>query len=464
MAGRNRKKKSKKDKKRTSGKVQSPKLSLESLRRDFSDPKKLERATDLLAESMRHEPELAKLRFPAEKLLDALDDVAEHYSDQLEAMPDILDRRVFILNNAIKPFLNRKFVNKIETALMKHLENVKTSPKDFRAVGAGLFFLEIHKRQSDSPGNNPLWNIIFDISYDEAMATSGGTIKTADDKHTKTGPPEFSRDTARNISSIPEGELSDDSIATLKEALHLIDSNTVDFGLSIDMVVLGLRKLALHVADTPEKRAQEIQNAFAVEFGARQLNILASHLEHAIDTFTGAKKQNFQTVSKALKLLAPQDNPVVFAIYYKSVTECIRFIDKDEGVLLDGIISDPYSVHPILALGRYLLTQDAPNRALNAFTAAIEAEPSEELTRLGAGIACKMGGSTREARLHWDRAARLYGGYLPPHHPVIKMVMELVELDDDAELPQKAYNFLFFDEVTDEEFQNAKTDSDSDPI
>ncbi len=464
MAGRTRKRKTKKDKKRTSGKVQSPKLSLESLRRDFSDPKKLERATDLLAESMRHEPELARLQFPAEKLLDALDDVAEQYSDQLEAMPDILDRRIFILNNAIKPFLTRKYLNRIESAFMKHLENVKTSPKDFRAVGAGLFFLEIHKHQSDSPGDNPLWNIIFDISYDVAMGTAGGTIKPGADKHAQTGQLETARDKALNISSIPEGELSDDSIATLKEALHLIDSNTVDFGLSIDLIVLGLRKMVSQVGETPEKRAREIQKAFAVEFGARQLNILASHLEYAIDTFTGAKKRNFQMVYKALKLLAPQDNPVVFAIYYKSVTECIRFIDKDEGPLLDGIISEPFSVQPILALGRYLLTQDASNRALNAFMAAIKADPSEELARLGAGIACKLDGSVREARLHWDRAARLYGGYLPPHHPVVKMMTDLIELDDDSELPQKAYDFLFFDDVTDEETQNGKTDSDSNPV
>jgi len=130
-------------------------------------------------------------------------------------------------------------------------------------------------------------------------------------------------------------------------------------------------------------------------------------------------------------------------VYFKSVTEFYKYLKPGEVEYAEAIASSRGDADTVVAFARYLLDRDVPRRALNAFIAASQIDPSHEIARLGAGIACWLTESFREARLHWDRAARLWSGYLPEDHRDIRLVRSLAELDNFAELPQNAYDRLF---------------------
>lgn len=465
MRGKKRQKKTAHEKnRRRSVSDKKPVLNPETLRRDFTDPARLQRAMDCLGEAIRHDPDLATLRFPPEKLMDALDDLAETSSGELESIPDLLSRRITILNRTIHPFLTTAFERHVEDILMKRLDKFRTSPREFRATGAGLYFLEIHKRQRDNPGGNPLWNVIFDISYDEAIATAGGAVKQAVTQEPGTGDHDVTVPGGYDFTGFIPDDLSRDSFETQTEALALIESASVDIAFSLDTILLGLRELALNRHASPEQCMSALRTSYRKEIGVRQWHDMAWGLEQAVDSSTGAREKNYRTVHKALLLLPPEDNPVVFALYCTSVTRYRRFLDPAETDFAENILANPEAVEPLLAVGRYLLTRDAPGRALNAFIAASISHPADEMARFGAGVACRLSGSLREARLHWDRADRLWSGYLPDHHPTRVMLRELADLDDDTSLPQKALKFLFFEPFSEKDIDHGETDTNRNTV
>ncbi|MGB3975908.1 MAG: hypothetical protein WBM02_02920 [bacterium] len=442
MVWKKRQKKTTQKKQRQTSPGNSPIISLDTLRKDFTNPEKLQRAMEHLGESIRYEPELASLRFPHAKLMEALDQLAETSSDELESIPDLLNRRMTILNRTLPPFLTPAFEQFIEDKLMERLSLVKKSPEKFRAACAGLYFLEIHRRQRDNPGGNPLWNFMFEISYDEAMAAAHKADKDTPSSSDSSGPTIAGSD----FSTLIPDDLSQDSTETQKDALKLIESGAVELLFSLDSILLGLHELALNKDTAIEQIVQKLRESFKKEIGFRQGNDLAESLEQALESLSGKDKDNHEIVLKAIKLLPPRENPVVFAAYVNNVKHYQRHLDPKTTELVKIIMQKPDEAEAILDLGRYYLTCDEITRALNVFIAASTLFPAEEMARFGAGIACRLDGSFREARLHWNRAARLWSGYLPDHHPIFAIINELVELDDDADLPTKALDYLFFTE------------------
>lgn len=426
---------SKKKKQRQSPLSNSPVISLDTLRKDFTNPEKLQRAMEHLGESIRYEPELASLRFPLVKLMEALDQLAETASEELESIPDLLDRRMTILNRTLPPFLTPAFEQYIEDVLMKRLGQVKKSPEKFRAACAGLYFLEIHKRQRDNPGGNPLWNFMFEISYDEAIAAAQQSVtpSTSDDSMVKDS----------DFSTLIPNDLSEDSIKTLKDALKLIESGAVELLFSIDSILLGLHELALDQDVSIERIVQKLRGSFEKEIGIRQGNDLVTSLEQTVESLSGSDQYNHEIMLKAVRLLPPKENPVIFSAYFNNVIHYRRYLDSETAELVKKIMENPNEAEPLLDLGRFYLKDDRIISALNVFIATSILFPADEMARFGAGIACHLEGSFREARLHWNRAARLWSGYLPDHHPTLTMISELTDLDDDADLPLKALDYLF---------------------
>lgn len=412
-------------------------LSADALRQDLSDPERAQIFMDQLADFMTSEPALQSLRFPAGPLLDALDELAESSADDLAALEDPLQQRMTILNHVLPRFLTRKFAKTVERTLLNLLENNKKSLRHFRALGAGLFFLEFHMQENANPGANPLWNLIFDISYDDALATAGGGVTPAEPLD-----PERSATASPIPDTLDEHELSESNTELARKALQLIDTGKVELGFALDTVLLGLREITGTSQRTAEDQARALKATFEQEIGVNQWNDLIWGLEYAVDELEGDRKQNFETVLKAAQMLAPRDNPIVFAIYYKSVTEFYRFLKPGEKPYAEAIVQDPSSVNPMIQLGAFLMRNNVPNRALNAFTAAIRLDPSHELARMGAGVACWDTESFREARMHFGRAARLWSGYLADDHPHRQMADALAELDNFEELPQNAYDLV----------------------
>ncbi len=444
----NRKKNKKKQKnssQNSSTRVRQTPLTPETLRRDLSDPARLQHAMDHLTELIRREPGLQPLRFPAEKLMTALDELAETSAEELQAMSDPLAQRIAIITHAVEPLITRKFSDLVEKTLMSFLERTKNVPRDFRAASAGLYFLEIHNRQGSEPGANPLWNILFDISYEEAMESSGNAVATA---RTPAGasPASGAAATFGDFFDLDEQDLTEDDQNTLGDALELIESGKVELGFSLDTILLGLRAFADTTMTDPDIIIRALLDTFRREVGMQEWNDMIWGLEYATEKLDGESRRQFETVLEAVRRFPARDNPALFALYFRSVTDSHRFIKPDEVTFAEAIVAQPGAVEPVMDYGRFLLTGEAPRRALNVFMAATIIDPSDEMARFAAGVACRLSGSCREARLHWDRAARLWRGYLPEHHPNIQLVRELLELDDIADLPQKAYNFLLLNE------------------
>jgi len=442
-------------------------LNPEALRRDFTDPDRLQALMDHLGVLLREEPGLQEIRLPPRTLLDALDDLAESSGDELRAMDDPFRQRIAILNHTLSPMLSRRFVDRFEKALLAVMENVKRVPRHFRAVAAGLYFLEIHNRQGGEPGANPLWNLLFDISYEEAMATAGGTLAgaTGSGKQSRggkvSGPAipgkrsemsvdDVTRSAGKDLADgalagddMTGSDLSDEDAALIRDAVGLIESGRVALGFSLDTILLGLREVTAFPERSPDALAAALQAAFRKEIGMQATSDLIWGLEYAIEQLDGEKKADFTTMLRAIRVLPARENPVIFAVYFKSVTEFYKYLKPGEVEYAEAIASSRGDADTVVAFARYLLDRDVPRRALNAFIAASQIDPSHEIARLGAGIACWLTESFREARLHWDRAARLWSGYLPEDHRDIRLVRSLAELDNFAELPQIAYDRLF---------------------
>lgn len=414
----------------------------DELRHDLSDPTRLQHAMDHLTEMLRTEPGLQALRFPSEKLMAALDDMAETSTEELQAMPDPLAQRIAIVTRAAGPLITRKFAGQVETALTALLERSKKKPRDFRAAGAGLYFLEIHNRQGGEPGANPLWNIIFDLTYEEAMASAGDAVSAAHrpaDSNAMTG----TGSTFGDFFPMEDQDLTEDDETTLSDALELIESGAVELGFSLDTIILGLKTFCRPDMTEIHRIVPALVDTFRREIGMHAWHDMIWGLEYAAGKLDGDRKKHYETVLEAVRRFPARDNPAVFALYFRSVTDFNRFIKSDEAACAEAITGHPDALEPVLDYGRFLLTGEAPKRALNVFMAAAAIDPSDETARFGAGVACWLTGSCREARLHWDRAARLWRGYLPETHANVRLAQELAELDDVAELPSKAYNFLF---------------------
>jgi len=424
-------------------------ISPDTLRRDLTDPERLQVMMGHLGELLQEEPALQSLRLPAQPLLDALDDLAETSHAHLKALDDPLYQRITILNRTLPGLLNRKFVDRFEKTLVPYLATVKTIPRHFRAVSAGLYFLEIHNRQGGEPGVNPLWNLVFDLSWEAAMASSGDTLSqatgrsgTSREAANGAAPPRSGIDPVSDLAAA-DPELSDDTIALLQSGVDLIESGRVSLGFALDTVLLGLRAVTAAPDDSDEARVNALRKAFEKEIGIVAFNDLVWGLEYAVEQLDGDQKGDFQTMLRTVQAMPPHENPVVFALYYKSVTEFYKYLKPGESAYAEAIARGRDDVEPMINFGRYLLENHVPKRALNAFIAASEIDPSHEIARLGAGIACWLTESFREARMHWDRAARLWSGYLPESHRDIQLARSLAELDNFAELPRKAYDRFF---------------------
>jgi len=423
------------------------KITEKTLRQELSDPERLQALMDHLGELLISVSDLKKYLFPSENLLEALDEVAESSSEKLHAMTDPLDQRMEILTRVLPNFITKKFVKKFEKALVNYLKNTRKTPLQFKAASVGLYFLEIHNRTKSDASTNPLWNLLFDVSYHEAMASAGGTISSAAKTSVKQNVTSNQENTISDkLFAFQDQDLSEENIELSRQALELIDSGKVELGFALDSVLLGLRKATTGIKRPPEEIVLELHQTFEQEIGINQKNNLVWGLEYAVEHLKEEEqREQFEIVLKAVQMLPPKENPVIFALYYKSVTEFYRYLKPGEQEYAEAIVKNTDSITPVLAFAQFLLRSNISNRALNAYIAASLLDPSSEMARFGAGVVCWQTESYREARLHFYRAGKLWNGYLPENHPSIQLTNELAELENFDELPQTAYDLVFSD-------------------
>ncbi len=435
-----RNKKKDKRKKRLAEKTRESRktvLDPDALRRELSNPARLQKHIDRLESLLKSTPEFTPLRFSPEPLLAALDTIADDFGEMLESLDDPEAQRESILEKLLPGVLNRSFIKRIETVFTKYLKK-QAAPSAVMAVGAGLFLIEIHRRQPETAHQNPLWHVIFDVSYREAQATSEGRVHDSSSDKERSG-------TVLPVDGMAgELDLSEESEAIVRDAVSLLESDTVSLGFSFDTILQGLRAIrSLPEGSGDDEIIAALRKTYLREIGDQERDDLIWGLDYAVDQVPRKKRTAFKTVLDAVELLTARDNPVMFALYYKCIIEFYRFLKKDEMEWAQAILEDIDSIDPILRYGNFLLKQEANKRSVKAFEAALRIETTSEAARLGAGLALWRTESFREARLLWNRAARHWSGYLPEDFMGITLCRRLENLQDHDTLPGEAFDFLY---------------------
>ncbi len=418
-------------------------LNRESLREELSDPQKMMFQIQQLESLLKSHPTLLTLRFPPDQLLEYLEEFLDEHRTQLQQLSNPDAQREFILQNVLEEFLTEPFVKRIDRQFMKYLDQKDRTPEDIKIIGAGLFFLEVHRRQRRPDAQNPLWSIIFNLSYDEALSTSGGRIRYPESQisspETKLPGPNRSL----------EDELPEQSWQMIHKAIVSLETDEVDFSFSFETILQGLRIYCTLSKILPtEKIMTDLHATYLKEIGITERSDLLWGLEYAMEqSGTDIKRiQSFRTVYDSILLLPRTDNPVLFALYCKSVLQFYRYVRPDEYPFVELIINNPNDIQPIMQYACSLLENESPKRSLKAFEAATAIEPDYGVAKLGAGLALWMMESFREARLVWDRASENL--MKKPSDPVrldslIALCRNLANLDDDTDIPSHALDVLY---------------------
>jgi tetratricopeptide (TPR) repeat protein len=403
------------------------------LREELSDPRKLQKQMNRLQTLLRTKPFFASLRLPPEPLAACLDDVSVIHADELSRMDGDRDQREFILSKVFGRFLTADYIRSVESTLMKYLGTPEAKPSNLKAVAAGLFFLEFHRKNPQDAARNPLWDILFTLSYEKMESSAGDTVREA-------APPETSNQLKLPVVTyFGASDLTESEISLLSEAISLLESGQVELGFSLETILRGLRvhRESLKHLESKQKM-QFLEVTYREEIGEREKADLLWGLSYAIDQTEGEKKSGFETVSEAIGCLPIRTNPVLFAMYCKCVMEFYRFLKADEIDAAHAILKSPDDTRPILAYARFLFNKEAPRRSLKAYEAALKQDPDCAIAALGAGIALWTTESYREARMFFDKSARFWRD----NPEMVKISRSLQELNDHDELPAHVLTLL----------------------
>jgi len=399
----------------------------EQLKDELSDPKRMEKHLKRLNVLFKTNQSLQILRLPREPLLKIFDEVAEEQELGLTVEEENSTPRELVMSRALSKLLSRRLIKDTESALMAILNESSASPAELKAIAAGLFCIEFHRKSPETLSTNPIWDIIFELSSDEALATAGDSLQlpeNAEDGETKTPLPDSTRRWDIDI---------DESLQErMALAISHLESGKVELGFSLETILVGLRKYRKSADKlSPEELISELETSYFDEIGFRERDDLLWGLSYAVDRSSGKRKEAFKTVQESIAMLPVNENPVMFALYYKCVVEFYRFLKSGEVDLAKAILDEPDSIIPILEYARYLLNNEAPRRSLKAFEVVLRMDPESAIAEWGAGIALWVTESHREARMHWHRAERHWQNDAEK----LKLCSELVALEDYDPLP-----------------------------
>lgn len=379
--------------------TQKSSIDAERLLAELSNPAKLAGIMHHFEDILRKNAHFSNVRFDPEVMLERLDEISETNAENLNKLNDPGDQRREILKHLLPGFLSKGYLDNLDSTLLRFVSK-KLSPADLKAISAASFFLELHRRNPGKVEENPLWDILFAVSYDEAIAKQERSISTSSSQGDRLGIPLV-------LDLIHEEELSDESRELIAEAVVFIDEGIVDLGFSLETILQGLRVYQKSAGkEAPEHTIRVLHEIFRKEIRLRELEDLDWGLELMAQQSQDDIRRAYQTVSRAIALPPIEHNPAVFGIYYKSVAQFYRFIKSDERDLATRILSAPDDIVPVLDYARWLLNQESPRRALKAFEAALEIDPESAWGEFGAAVALWRDGSFREARWRFARSAR----------------------------------------------------------
>ena len=400
----------------------------ENLRAELSDPAAFQKHFMRLESLLETDDHLRTIRFPGEKLLGILNETIELYQEELDEISDPEKQRSFILTHVLPEFLSGRFMKKMERDLTDYLKKNIGDRSNLAAISAALFFLEYHRRHPDACASNPLWELIFSLSYEEALPS--GVRGTED------APEAIEVPVLKDMLSI---DISNESFEKVRLAIEYLESGVVDLGFSFETILQGLRiyKKKLHKAG-PEKIIAALRDCYFKEIGWRERDDLIWGLEYAVDQYEGEQKKAYEVMLDACSLIPVGENPVIFATYYKCIVAFYRYLKPEELEYAKEILDFPDEVLRVLRYAWFLFNQEAPKRSLKAFEAACALDPENPLGYLGVGIALWEIEAFREAQLSFARALKFSGEF-----PQLMAICEnLSHLDTGMDLPNEIYRFL----------------------
>ncbi|GEM_PF-6797018 len=410
----------------------SLKIDRDHLLAELANPRKLAVIMHRFEDLIRGSHHFDSIRFDPEVLLERLDEITMEHADTLNAIADPGDQRREILKHLLPGFLSRGYLDQLDSALLRFVSKNLDS-NDLKAISAASLFLELHRRNPASIPENPLWDVLFAVSYDAAVARQEHVVGPATTRGERIGIP-------ASLDSETDRELSDDTRELMASAVGFIDDGSVDLGFSLETVLQGLRlyqKLA--GSESPDRIVRMLREVFPKEIKIRELDDLEWGLDVLAQNPAVADRAVFETVRRAISIPPIEHNPAVFGIYYRSIAQFFRFIKADEREWATRILTRPDDPIPVLEYGRWLLNQESPRRALKAFEAALLIDPESAWGEFGAGIALWRDESFNEARWRFGRAARKSTPACAIHNACIRMSTA----DDRTALIMEARDLLF---------------------
>lgn len=402
----------------------APGFDRRKLKDELSDPRKFQKQIHRLHTLLKNEPVFRSLYFPPELFAECLDafDNDEDFGTSESAYPEERDR---ILSHIYRRFLTPSRLVQVESTLLEYLRETKSKPSDLKAVAAGLFMLEYHRKNPADVLQNPLWELIFSVSYEQFSSGAGGAVREASGTATAKIP-------LPGPETMPDLDLTEGEVNLVREAIGHLESGTVELGFSLDSILLGLPVHGEPLrSEPPGAKIRYLLGTFAEEIGQREKDDLVWGLNFAISRSKGDRKRSFQSVLKGISRLPVHRNPVLFALYVKCVLEFYRFLKSDEIDAAHAILKALDDPDPILEYARFLFNREAPRRSLKAFEAAARLDPGNAAAAFGSGAALWMTGSFREARLQFHNAARRRES----DSRIARLCRDMVDLEDDEPLP-----------------------------
>ncbi len=403
-------------------------INRDTLKKELSNPRKLMKHMERLEKILETREEFSAFLFPSEQLLEELDRIADSHQRELNAESDATLQREKILDYLLSQIINDEYVRNFERALMDFLKVSRGKKSVLKAVGSGLFFIEIHRRHPGILARNPLWDIVFDLSYQQAMRSSGGSLRESREKDEGELKLPAPKDFGLH-------DMEEFHAKILSDAISEIESGHVELGFSLDTILQGLRsyrKVSRRVA--PEDIVEVLRDCYRREIGERERDDLIWGLEYAIDHGKVKNRESFQKVYDGVSLLPASENPVMFALYYKCVLKFYRFLNPDELDAVKKILDNPDEVAPVISYGCMLYDSEAPRRALKTFEAALQMDPASGIAAFCKAFILWQTGSFNEARLFFEKSLKYQ-----PANPDIPHVIDLIDgLNNGDDLPLEA--------------------------
>ncbi|MBN1551026.1 hypothetical protein JW979_06140, partial [bacterium] len=362
-----------------------------------------------------------------------LQELEKNRSDEINKDGDLDQQRSKILELILPKILTRRTLKDFEKKLLKTLKHSQDVSDTVTAVATALFFLEMHKKHPERAFRNPLWDLVFYLSFSELDQKNPSSSSPV-----SSGGQDKRKENWSNIIKFWNVDLSDASMQILHEALEKLESGNIEIGFSFDTVLQGLRVyLNKSRLLSPEQLVAEFRITFEREIGEHEREDLLWGLEYAIDTSKSDRKKAFEILRNGIELLPARENIVVFAVYYKCIMEFYRYLKPEELDLAKAIIQAPNETGPLLEYARYLYNIESPHRAIKVFEAVLNVDSGNNFARLGLGIVLWFEDSQKEAKMHWKKVISA-----DADDSIKQMCEQLVLLNESDHIPESAHNIF----------------------